>query len=75
MWYLHVRENVTENGVHRGSNNLTREQAEGKREIQRGIKDKGGMLYGTDKSGKLVLDQQVNFLKAMEPHYLGHVEV
>ena len=33
------------------------------------------MLYGTDKSGKLVLNTKDNFLRAMEPHYSGDQEV
>ena len=52
-----------------GSNNLSREEALGRAEIQCGVKDKGWKLYGTDKSGKLVLDTRQNFETCMAPHY------
>ena len=74
-WDLHVRDHVDDNGYHKGSNNLTRQQAEGRKEIQQGIKDRGWCLYGTDKSGKLVLDTQQNFLDSMKPHFEDHEEV
>ena len=55
--------------------NLTREEAQGRKEILKGIKESGWMLYTTDKSGKLVLDTKDNFLKSMLPHYQGEPTV
>ena len=51
------------------------QQEAGRREIQEGIKNRGWILYGTDKSGKLVLDTQENFNRAMAPHYTNETEV
>ena len=33
------------------------------------------MLYGTDKSEKIVLDTPNNFMKAMAPHIRDHIKV
>jgi len=68
-------ENCDEKGRVRGSQNLTPSQQQGRREILDGIKTKNWTLYGTDKSGKLVLDTVKNFNKVMEPHYVNEREV
>ena len=39
------------------------------------MESKGWFLYGTDKSGKLVLDLRENFNKCMEPHYIHEIPV
>ena len=74
-WDLHIWENCDDKGTHRGANNLSRSEALGRREIQEGIKNRGWILYGTDKSGKLVIDTQANFLTSMEPHFKNEQEV
>ena len=58
-----------------GHENLTKQEALGRKEIIRGIKNKNWMLYGTDKSEKLVLDTRENFLLAMAPQIRDHIEV
>ena len=58
-----------------GGLNLSREQALGKREISTGIRDHKWRIYGTDKSERLVLDTNENYLKAMSPHFDGMTEV
>ena len=55
-------------------NNLTKQQYLGYKEIQNGVKNKGWMMYTSDKSGKLVLYTYENFVTCMEPHYIGHNE-
>ena len=40
-----------------------------------GVKSKGWIVYGTDKSGKLVLDTLQNFNESMKPHYENENEV
>ena len=70
-WDSYIGRNEDDNGRIRGANNLTRAEAEGRREIAQGVKDKNWMLYGTDKSGRLVLDTRANFLECMKPHYEG----
>ena len=52
--------------------NLTPQEELGRQEIKAGIRDKGWILYNTDKSGRLVLDTKENFLKAMEVHVRDH---
>ena len=56
------------NGRPIGMVNLTREQALGRKEILQGIKTRKWKLYGTDKSEKLVLDTEANYMRAMAPH-------
>ena len=51
-----------------GMVNLTREQALGRKELLQGIKTRTWKLYGTDKSEKLVLDTEANYMRAMAPH-------
>ena len=74
-WDFHMLEHKDENGRYVGANNLSKEEALGRREIQQGIKEKNWKLYMTDKSGKLCLDTEENFLKSMEEHYVGEQEV
>ena len=50
---------------------LQEQKALRRKEISEGVKGKNWMLYGTDKSGKLVLETKDNFLRVMEPHYTG----
>ena len=74
-WDLFFSDHCDEKGSIRHSNNLTKEEMLGKCEIQEGIKSRGWVLYGTDKSRKLVLDTLENFNSAMEPHYAHEQEV
>ena len=74
-WESYIEENSDAEGRIVGSNNLTRAEALGRKEIADGVKNRSWMLYGTDKSGKLVLDTKANFLKCMEPHYQNDQEV
>ena len=67
----YLRSNCDDKGVPVGSENLTRKEMLGRQEILRGIKDKGWMLYSTDKSGKMVLDTKANYLRSMEPHFVN----
>ena len=46
----------------------------GKKEIEDGIRNKGWVLYRTDKSGKAVLDTKENYIEAMKPHFQGDKE-
>ena len=55
-------------GLKRAMGNLTLEEEKGREEIIKGVEEKGWMLYGTDKSGKQVLDLKDNFLKAQVGH-------
>ena len=50
-------------GMPRDGSNLTPAEKAGRDEIRDGIKNKGWMLYNSDKSGNLVLDTKDNFLK------------
>ena len=68
-WDLYMRSNLDNDGKLTDSNNLTRSEALGRKEISEGIKSRNWLLYGTDKSGKLVLDTRENFLECMKPHY------
>ena len=74
-WDLYVKDNVDDKDNHKNSMNFTKQEELGRKEIQTGIKDRGWILYGTDKSGKLVLDTQENFDRAMEPHFKNETEV
>ena len=74
-WDLYIGKHSDKNGRIKGANNLTRAEALGRKEISEGVKNRNWMLYGTDKSGRLVLDTRDNFLRAMEPHYSGDQEV
>ena len=51
-----------------GANNLTWMERKGMKEIKDRCKTKGWMLYETDKSGRMVLDTETNFMKCMESH-------
>ena len=73
-WDLYVRDNCNDKGVHANSQNLTRQELMGKKEIQEGIESRGWKLYATDKSGKLVLDTLENFNECMKPHYENEQE-
>ena len=44
-------------------------------ELHLGIRDHKWRIYGTDKSERLVLDTNENYLKAMSPHFEGMHEV
>ena len=68
-----LRTKCDDKGVPRGSENLTRQEMLGRQEILKGVRDRGWMLYATDKSGKLVLDTKENFLKSMEPHFKSDI--
>ena len=68
-WDLYVGQNFNDKGTHVNSCNLTAEQELGRKEIQEGIKNNQWKLYGTDKSGKLVLDTVENFNNSMKTHY------
>jgi hypothetical protein len=69
-----VKNRCDENGKIIGAENLTRDELEGLREIEIGIKTKDWMLYVTDKSGLMVLDTKQNFLESMKDHYSGDQE-
>ena len=43
-------------------------EEDGRKEIEQGIKSRGWMVYGTDKSSKMVLDTRDNYLKAQLKH-------
>ena len=68
-WDLYIRQNTDAEGRVKGAQNLTRAEALGRKEISDGVKNRNWMLYGTDKSSKLVLDTRENFLNCMEPHF------
>ena len=51
---------------------MTCEERAGLEEIKKGIENYGWMVYSTDKSGKIVLDTQENFLNCMSEHFIGH---
>ena len=74
-WDLYVDKNCSDNGTQIGAQNLTRAEELGRKEIQEGVESRGWILYGTDKSGKLVLDLRENFNKCMEPHYINEIPV
>ena len=61
--------NCDAKGNCKGGNNLTEEEQAGLDEIKDGVKNKGWMVYNSDKSGKIVLDTKDNFLKCMSEHY------
>ena len=50
-------------------NNLTDKEQEGLEKIKDGVKNKGWIVYNSDKSRKIVLDTKDNFLKCMSEHY------
>ena len=58
-------------GVCKDGNNLTEEEQAGLDEIKDGIKNKGWIIYNSDKSGKIVLDTKVNFLECMSAYYIS----
>ena len=68
-WDLIVKEHCNEDGVWKGANTLTREESLGKKKIQDGIENQRWKLYGTDKSGMLVLDTVDNFNDSMKPFF------
>ena len=74
-WDLYTRDHTDNEGRVIGSQTLTRAEALGRKEIADGVKNRNWMLYGTDKSGKLVLDTRENFLKCMEPHSINDQQV
>ena len=47
----------------------------GRKEIEEGVKEKDWRLYGTDRSGKLVLDTNENYLRTQKKHVGGDKEV
>ena len=66
----YVRDKCDSKGVVKeGGNNLTDTEQAGLDEIRKGVKEKGWMIYCSDKSGKVVLDSKANFLACMEEHY------
>ena len=66
----YMRTNCDKDGNMRESENLTRSEIEGRRQVREGIASKGWMLYQTDKSGKLCLDSVSNYEKCMAEHVL-----
>ena len=50
-------------------NNLTEQVQAGLDEIKDGVKNKGWMVYNSDKSGKIVLDTKENFIECMKEHF------
>ena len=48
--------------------NLTEKEELGRQEIVEGVKNKDWRLYSTDKSGKLVLDTNENYLRTQGKH-------
>ena len=74
VWDLYMDSNTSDNGHLKGANNLTRKEAMGRDEIRRGIKEKGWLLYGCDKSGKLCSDTLDNFHSCMEEHYAQEIK-
>ena len=55
-------------GLRREIGNLTVEEEKGREEVEKGVKEGNWMLYGTDKSERLVLDLKDNFLKVQIGH-------
>ena len=53
-------------GAMKESQVLTEREKSGRREILEGVKNKGWMIYNSDKSGKIVLNTVENFLHGME---------
>ena len=64
----YVRENCGEEGLARGSMNLSSLEERGREEILEGIKKKGWVLGNGDKSGWMTLDTTANYARAMAPH-------
>ena len=60
-----------DSGHPKGMVNLTKMQDLGRKELINGIKTKNWLVYGTDKSERLVLDTVQNYMKAMAPHIEG----
>ena len=74
-WDSFIKNNTDNKGNFIDACNLTPAEMLGRQEIQRGVKDKGWMLYCTDKSGKLCLDTRENFINSMRPHFENEQEV
>ena len=53
--------------------NLTEKEELGRKEIEEGVKEKDWRLYSTDKSGKLVLDTNENYLRTQMKHVGGGI--
>ena len=68
-------EHLYNDGRYAGANNLTKEEAIRRREIQDGIRNKGWKPYCKDKSRKLCFATEENFLRFMEEHYKDEQEV
>ena len=66
----YMRTNCDKDGNMKGSENMTKSELEGRRQVREGIASKGWMLYQTDKSGKLCLDTVSNFEECMAGHVL-----
>ena len=69
----YLRNNCDSKGTPQLSDNLSREEAEGRDQILRGIKERDWVLYSTDKSGKLVLDTKTNYLQSIKPHFKSEI--
>ena len=65
----YIKDNCDKKGNAEGGEVLTKEEIAGKEEILKGIKEKGWMLYTSDKSGKLVLDTTENYIRCMSEHF------
>ena len=57
-------------GEMKGSQVLTEKEELGRKEIIKGVKHSGWMVYNSDKSGRVVLDTIENFLNGMSEHYV-----
>ena len=74
VWDLFMAEQLDDRGNLKGASNLSRSQALGRKEISEGIKSKDWLLYGTDKSGHLVLDTLRNFTDCMSEHFKDEIQ-
>ena len=74
-WDLFVKDNSNDLEIVEDSNDQTRQEELGCREIQAGIVERNWCLYATDKSSKLVLDTWDNLNSCMEPHYINESQV
>ena len=71
----YIKDHCNQRGVIKGSTNLTDEELKGRAEVKQGIKEKGWILYSTDKSGKMCFDSLENYRLAMQTHVAGDQEV
>jgi hypothetical protein len=67
----YIADKCDDEGNIRGAEVLDEDELAGLEEIEEGIRNKGWMLYYSDKSGRLVLDTKDNFLDCMADHYSG----